>query len=629
MSSVLHASGSSPLGRRAFATLSLGALGVVFGDIGTSPLYALRESIAGEHDLPVVEATVLGVLSLMFWSLLIVVTLKYLVIVMRADNDGEGGILALAALITGPARSTRVLLMLGLFGTALLYGDGMITPAISVLSAVEGIEVAAPSVERYVIPIVVVILIGLFSIQRHGTAAIGKLFGPVMVVWFSVLALLGFVHLADEPSVFRALSPTYAVTFFIENGFEGFLVLGSVFLVVTGGEALYADMGHFGRRPIQAGWFAMVLPALMINYLGQGALLLDDPTAIENPFFLMAPSWAQWPLTVLATGATIIASQALISGAFSLTTQAISLGYLPNIRSVQTSPDHRGQVYVPAVNWFLLVACLVLVFAFGSSTSLAAAYGVAVTLTMVITTVLIASVARHRWHWKPVTVVVVLAPLLAIDVAFASANVFKIPAGGWVPLAVGFAGFLGFTTWKTGRELVAKQIERTGLGIDEFVRGLAKNPPRRHPGTGVYLHRSHGFVPPALLANLKANEQLHDTVVFLSIVTEDSPHVIRAKRARLTVHPLGFHELILRYGFSDPTNVADDLERMMIGRLNFDRRHTTYFLGRERIEVTDRPGMAKWRERLFAYMSRNAGDASVRFGLPTERCVDIGTHVDI
>ncbi len=620
---------SAPRFSKAAVALSVGALGVVFGDIGTSPLYALRESLAGEHNLAVSEANVLGILSLMFWSLIIVISIKYLAIVMRADNDGEGGILALVALLTAPVRSRRFLVLLGLFGTALLYGDGMITPAISVLSAVEGLEIAVPSVHRLVLPIVAVILIVLFSIQSHGTHIIGRLFGPVMIVWFSVLAILGIGPILGEPSVIRALNPWYAGEFFAHNGVRGFLVLGSVFLVVTGGEALYADMGHFGRKPIKVAWFTIVLPALVINYFGQGALLLSDPEAIQNPFFHLAPSWAQLPLTILATGATIIASQALISGAFSLTAQAIHLGYLPRMNMVQTSAHHRGQVYVPAINWFLLAACLGLVFAFRSSTSLAAAYGVAVTFTMVITTLLIASVARNRWKWSSTRTAIVIIPLLVVDTAFVVANVFKIPSGGWFPLLVGVAGFTIFTTWRTGRRLLSTQIENRGLTVERFLSDLETNPPSRHPGTGVYLHRSGGRVPPALLANLRHNDNLHETIVFVSVVMDDGPHVLPAARVNVAHHALGFHELTMRYGFMDEPTLASDLATFDINGLDFDPDRTTYFLGRERVAVTDRPGMVQWREHLFAFLNRNSGDPTVFFGLPSERSIDIGTHVDI
>jgi KUP system potassium uptake protein len=613
------------------ATLGLGALGVVFGDIGTSPLYALRESLAGENELAVNEANILGVLSLIVWSLLIVVTLKYLVIVMRADNDGEGGILALAALIVkrGGNRRRATLIMLALFGTALLYGDGMITPAISVLSAVEGIEVAAPSVHAWVKPIAAVILIGLFAVQHRGTSTIGRFFGPVMVLWFSTLALLGIVEMAGEPGVARALSPIWAARFFADNGGRGFLVLGSVFLVVTGGEALYADMGHFGRRSIQAVWYGLVLPALVLNYFGQGALLLRNPEAIENPFFLLAPGWAHWPLTVLATAATVIASQALITGAFSLTVQAIHLDYLPRLHTVQTSDESRGHVYVPAVNWFLLAACLILVFAFGTSSRLAAAYGVAVTMTMVITTLLVGHVAYHRWGWSALATSALTWPLLVVDIAFASANVFKIPDGGWFPLLVGLLGFLIFTTWRTGRGLVAARLERKALSVADFVAGLANDPPIRHLGTGVYLHRTPGLVPPVLLTNLRFNESLHEQVVILSIISVDAPTVPAAARAKFTHHPLGFHELELRYGYADQPRVADDLAKLVGGGVSFDEEVTTYFLGRERVDVTERPGMAIWREHLFAFLHRNAADPAQHFSIPRAHTVDIGTHVDI
>ncbi|MCB0974215.1 MAG: potassium transporter Kup [Actinobacteria bacterium] len=615
--------------RGAAAGLMLGALGVVFGDIGTSPLYSFRESLAGEHNLAVSEETVLGVLSLMIWSLIIVITIKYLIIVMRADNHGEGGILALGALIPHDSKGRAKLILLALFGTALLFGDGMITPAISVLSAVEGIEVAAPGVGDWVIPIVVVILIGLFSVQRFGTHIVGKFFGPAMLIWFGTLAVLGVTNIVHDTSVFRAIIPTYAVQFFIDEGAKGFLVLGSVFLVVTGGEALYADMGHFGRKPIEKAWYFIVFPALILNYLGQGALLLHNPEAIENPFYLLAPTWAQWPLTILATSATVIASQALITGAFSLTVQAVNLDYLPRVRTVQTSEEHRGQVYVPVVNWALLVACVGLVLAFRTSSSLAAAYGVAVTVTMVITTILVARIAQDLWKWSRTKTYLILGPILLLDLAFATANLFKIPDGGWFPLLIGMLGFLVFTTWKKGRELVAERIERTGLTIGTFVRGLKENPPHRHTGTGVYMHRRPDHVPPALIMNLRQNDSLHDTVVMLSVVTDDRPVVLRPQRARVTEFGDGFFQLEMRYGFTEAVNLSADLADLTIPALSFDPDHTAYFLGRERIEATNRPGMAIWRERLFAWMHRNASDPSRYFGIPTERSVDLGIHIDL
>ncbi len=474
-----------------------------------------------------------------------------------------------------------------------------------------------------------IILVVLFSVQRHGTATIGRLFGPVMLLWFGTLTVLGANELSTEPRVLKALNPAYAARFFIDNGGRGFLVLGSVFLVVTGGEALYADMGHFGRHPIQRGWFLLVLPALVINYLGQGALLLNHPEAIENPFFLLSPDWAHWPLIVLATAATVIASQALITGAFSLTVQAVHLGYLPRMKTVQTSPDQRGQVYVPAVNWFLLAACITLVLTFRSSTKLAAAYGVAVTLTMIITTVLIAAVAKQRWHWSTIRIVLVTTPLFVLDLAFVIANLFKVPSGGWIPLAIGLVGFTLFTTWGTGRKLLTAHVARAGLTIDRFVADLGKNAPTRHAGTGVYLHRTPGQIPPSLLANIRYNDSLHETVVFVSVTTDERAHVNPAERDRITHHGMGFHSLEMRYGFTDPTNLADDLGNLLLDGLTFDPEHTTYFLGRERISVTDRPGMAPWREHLFVFLFRNAGDPAVYFDLPPNRSLDIGTHVDI
>ncbi len=611
------------------AALGVLSLGVVFGDIGTSPLYALRESLAGEHGILVNRANVLGVLSLIFWSLIIVIMVKYLLIVMRADNDGEGGILALAALITGPANRNRRLVLLGLFGTALLYGDGMITPAISVLSAVEGLEVVAPSIHNLVAPIVVLILIALFMVQRFGTHRVGQVFGPVMLLWFLVLAVLGLASIAKEPSVLSALQPGHAVRFFVENGWKGFLVLGSVFLVVTGGEALYADMGHFGRKPIQFGWFAVALPALVINYLGQGALLLENPEAIANPFYLLAPQWARWPLTILATAAAVIASQALITGAFSLTVQAVNLGYLPRMRTVQTSAQHRGQVYVPAINWFLLIACVALVVGFDSASRLAAAYGIAVTLTMVITTLLIGWIARHRWGWSNLKTTLILGPLLVIDTAFASANMFKLPYGGWFPLVVGFAGFVIFTTWWSGRRLLRGRIDRTSISLDDFLENLAERQVHRQNGTAVYMHSRPGVVPPALRTNLRHYGTLHETIAVVSVLTDDRPHVPIEERSNVADRGLGIYEIEMHYGFTDPTTVSTDLTEVSIEDVDFDPRHATYFLGRERIEVRKRGGMATWREHLFAFMSRNASDPTAHFGISPEQAIDIGTHVDL
>ncbi|MGK2930378.1 MAG: potassium transporter Kup [Acidimicrobiales bacterium] len=626
-----HGSGP-PLG-----TLSLVALGVVYGDIGTSPLYALRETLDGPgHSLLVSPDNVLGVLSLIFWSLIIVISIKYLVFVMRADNDGEGGILALTSLITPDGHQRRrrrgrfVLILVGLFGTALLYGDGMITPAISVLSAVEGTEVATDRFEHWVIPISCLILIGLFSVQRRGTASIGKLFGPVMVVWFSILAMLGLVHIVDEPSVFRALNPVYGIAFFGQNGFKGFLALGSVFLVVTGGEALYADMGHFGRRPIQIGWFGLVLPGLLLNYFGQGALLLAEPDAIENPFYRLVPNNFVIPLVVLATLATIIASQALISGAFSLTMQAVQLGYAPRMRIVHTSASAFGQVYIPAINWALMIACLGLVLGFRSSTALAAAYGVAVTMTMIITTLLFYVVARERFRWPFRTVAALCGAFLVVDLAFFGANIFKIPHGGWFPLVIGAVVLTLLTTWRTGRQILGDRIRRAQLPLTTFLDSVfANGVPTRVAGTGVFLFSVPDMTPPALIANHRHNDVLHERVIVAAVTTEDIPRVHPAARATVTDRGHGVLSVVLHYGFMEEPHIPRGLTEGSATRLGLDPDHTTYFLGAESLVVTDRPGMARWREHLFAFMSRNATSAANYFHLPPERTMTVGMQVEL
>lgn len=626
----MHSESSGHPGRT--GVLALGALGVVFGDIGTSPLYAFREAFEGHgHELAVVEANVLGILSLVFWSLVVVISIKYLAFVMRASSDGEGGILTLTALVTpsGGRRRRRKggLVLVGLFGTALLYGDGMITPAISVLSAVEGTTIAAPSLESWVLPIAVAILVGVFAVQRRGTHAVGRIFGPVMVVWFTVLTVLGLRQIALEPRVLGALNPVHAVSFFADNGFTGVLVLGSVFLVVTGGEALYADMGHFGRRPIALGWFAFALPGLLVNYLGQGALLLREPEAIDNPFYRMAPEWAVTPLLVLATMATVIASQALISGAFSLTMQAVQLGYAPRMRIVHTSSDAHGQIYVPAVNWALMVACIGLVLAFGSSTSLAAAYGIAVTLTMTITTILFAAVARTSWEWPVGRVALVCGAFLVVDVAFLAGNIPKIPAGGWFPLVAGAVIYLLLTTWQTGRRLVAEQLSMRRTPLVKFVDEIDELAPVRVPGVAVYLFSLTGMTPPSLVANVRYNHVLHSQVVVASIVTRDVPRV--APEDRITVRTLGpgVHRVEVRYGFMD----EPDLPAALAQCPAFDAvgDEVTYFLGREIVVPTDTPGMARWRERLFGVMSRNASGAAGYFRLPADRIFEVGTRVEI
>ncbi|HSM44087.1 MAG TPA: KUP/HAK/KT family potassium transporter, partial [Acidimicrobiia bacterium] len=571
----------------------LGALGVVFGDIGTSPLYAFRESFHAAEGLAVDQGSVLGILSLMFWALILVVTIKYLIFVLRADNHGEGGILALTALAAdGLDRSRRLqrgtLLLVGLFGTALLYGDGVITPAISVLSAVEGLEVIAPDLQPYVVPLAGLIIVGLFSIQRQGTARIGALFGPVMIIWFTTIALLGFVEVLTHPRVLIAVSPTHALAFIGENPRFAFLALGAVFLVVTGSEALYADMGHFGRRPIRLVWVSLVLPALLLNYFGQGALLISDPTAISNPFYSLAPGWARLPLIVLATMATVIASQALISGAFSLTQQAIQLGYLPRMNVDHTSPREIGQVYLGAINYLLMITCVGVVFAFGSSSNLAAAYGVAVTTTMVITSALLYVVMRYRWGWSPATSVGLTVVFLAIDLAFFSANIIKLPAGGWFPLAVGLLVLVLMVVWKAGRRRLVHRLRAGELPIERFIGSIAAHPQRRVPGTAVYLYSELGYTPPPLLANLRHNEVLHETVLIVTVQWTTSPRVPRA--TRVTVHGLGegFHQVLVRYGFTETPEVPRALADFATADFGFDPDDAVYVVGKE--TVLPRPG---------------------------------------
>ncbi|MGB5382005.1 MAG: potassium transporter Kup [Acidimicrobiia bacterium] len=615
------------------AAMSLGALGVVYGDIGTSPLYALRESFESEG-LVVMDENILGILSLVFWSLLVVISIKYLTVVMRADNDGEGGILALTALILPPrrvltSRGERSLILVGLFGTALLFGDGMITPAISVLSAVEGIEVATPVLKHYVVPIALLILVGLFMIQRHGTGAVGRVFGPVMVTWFSVLALLGLPYIVESPQVLAALNPTHAFQFFANNGWRGFLALGSVFLVVTGSEALYADMGHFGRRPIATSWYVAVFPALLLTYFGQGAFLLGHPEGIANPFYLMAPDWAVWPLVVAATGATIVASQALISGAFSLTMQAILLGYLPRMRIIHTSATERGQVYIPAMNWALMVAALGLVLGFRSSSNLAGAYGVAVATTMVITTVLIHAVMRERWGWSAAVSGAVAGGFLVGDLAYFGANLFKIPDGGWFPLVVGLGIFTLMTTWKKGRELLVIALRRDELPIETFVGAIAKSKPVRVAGMAVYMFSQIGRTPPALLANLRHNNVLHESVVLLAVTTTDVPRVPESARSEVWNLGLGFFQVVLKYGFMEAPNVPEALSAITRHGFGVDPSETVYVVGRETVMATAVPGMAIWREKLFALMARNATNALRYFRLPSDRTLEIGVNVEI
>jgi len=613
--------------------LSLTALGIVFGDIGTSPIYALRESFNPANGIAPTQANVLGILSLILWSLIIVISLKYLTFVMRADNHGEGGIIALTALVNPrsqvTARRRLVLVMAGLFGAALLYGDSMITPAISVLSAIEGLEVATPLFRPYVIPITLVILITLFSVQRRGTAGIGMLFGPVTLVWFLTLAVLGVFGIASHPGVMAAVNPLQGAAFFARNGLAGFLVLGSVFLVVTGGEALYADMGHFGIRPIRLTWFILVLPALVLNYFGQGAVILEDPTTLEHPFFLMAPGWALYPLVGIATLATIIASQAVISGAFSLTQQAIQLGYLPRMKVEHTSSREIGQVYLPGINWALMLACLGLVIGFRTSSNLAAAYGVAVTTDMAVTTVIFVVVAAKRWHWSPRSIVLFLSLFLIVDLAFWGANLPKIPQGGWFPIVVAAVIFTMMTTWKKGRKVLAARLEVGALPIELLIADIRESQPTRVPGTAVFMHKDPDGTPPALLHNLKHNRVLHQRVVLMSVVTLDVPRVADEDRVRVVRVADDFHRVSAYYGFAESPDVPAILELCEKSGLAFDMMQTTFFLSRETLVAHAKGGMARWRQRLFGVMARNSLQATVYFGIPPNRVVELGMHVQL
>jgi KUP system potassium uptake protein len=626
-----HEAAGEPKGRY-LALLSLAALGVVYGDIGTSVLYAVRESFHHSHGILPTHENVLGVLSLILWALIFVISIKYGIFVLRADNRGEGGILALTSLVS-PRKSTGrrrfVLIMLGLFGTALLYGDGMITPVISVLSAVEGLEVATPFFSPYVIPITIGILVGLFMMQSRGTGGIGRVFGPITLLWFVTIAVLGIIHIVRAPSVFWAINPYYGVMFFVQNGYKGFLVLGSVFLVVTGGEALYADMGHFGRRPIRLAWYAVVLPALLLNYFGQGALLIRDPTAVENPFFRMTPTWALYPVVVIATLAAVIASQALITGAFSLTMQAVQLGYIPRVEIQHTSSRERGQIYIPAVNWVLMISCIGLVLGFQSSSNVAAAYGVAVTTTMVVTTLLLFVVERDHWKWPMWGSLAFTGVFLAIDLAFWGANIVKIPHGGWFPLVVGAVIFILMTTWKTGRRVLAEKLAAGALPIELFQKEVASHPPHRVRGTAVFMYGNPQGTPPALLHSLKHYQVLHEHTVFLSVITKEVPHVTPAERAEVESLGHGLYRITLHYGFMEDPSIPEALGRLRVKGLDLTPGRTTYFLGRETLIPGKDKGMMHWRKHLFGVMARNARPATAFFSLPPNRVVELGAQIQL
>jgi KUP system potassium uptake protein len=598
----------------------------------------MRECFFGSHSVPPTHDNVLGVLSLIIYSLVLVISVKYVALVMRADNQGEGGVLALTSLVPGRAGAASgasrlaigrpVLIALGIFGTALLYGDGMITPAISVLGAIEGLEVATPLFQPYVVPATVVILIGLFLIQKYGTHRVGGLFGPIMVIWFVTLAGLGLAWIARLPAVLWAFDPRHAVAFFVANGFTGFAVLGAVFLVVTGGEALYADMGHFGRYPIRLAWYALVLPALILNYLGQGALLLLDPT-VEHPFFLLAPSWGLLPLVALSTAAAIIASQALISGSFSITRQAIQLGLAPRLEVEHTSVYEMGQIYVPQVNWALMFATVIIVIGFGSSSALAAAYGIAVTLTMVITVLLLYVVMTERWRWPKPAAIALTATFLLIDASFLGANALKILQGGWVTLAVALLLFTLMTTWRTGRRLVAERLTARAIPLDAFVTTVAAVRPVRVPGTAVFMTAQPTGTPPALVHNLQYNKVLHEHVIVLTVSTAQKPHVPPDERVSIERLPHDLFNVRVQYGFMEDPDVPEALAQAREQGLALDPDDLTYFLGRETIIVTRRKGMAIWREKLFVLMARNAVRATAFFRLPPERVVELGVQVEM
>lgn len=615
------------------AALSIAALGVVFGDIGTSPLYALKECFHSSHGLAPNPDNILGILSLIFWALILVISIKYLSFILLADNKGEGGIMALTALIL-PLRERDqgkrgLLVILGLFGAALLYGDGMITPAISVLSAIEGLKVATPAVSHIIIPLTVVILIALFLIQSHGTGKIGIVFGPLTLVWFLVLAILGITQIIKYPMVLTAASPHYALHFLVRNGWSAFLVLGSVFLVVTGGEALYADMGHFGVRPIRLVWFGFVLPALLTNYFGQGALLLARPETLENPFYHLAPHWALIPLVLLATTATIIASQAVISGSFSITRQAIQLGFSPRLKVSHTSAKERGQIYLPSINWLLMFSCIGLVIGFGSSSRLAAAYGFSVTTDMVITTLLFFFVVYERFHWPLWTSLLLCGGFLTFDLSFFGANVAKILHGGWFPLLVAAVVFTLMSTWNTGRRILAKRMREGSMAISDFLAAIHSSMPQRVEGTAVFMTGNLNIAPSALLHNLKHNRVLHRRIVILSVVTEDVPHVAEAQRSELKDVGEGIYSLVLRYGFMDEADVPEVLSGLEVGGQPFKIMETTFFLGRETIIPSEKHGMVYWRRRLFMMLSRNALTATSFFGLPPNRVVELGMQIEI
>ncbi|WP_298580715.1 potassium transporter Kup [uncultured Luteimonas sp.] len=616
------------------AGLVVGAIGVVFGDIGTSPLYTIREAFSPHYGLVADHDTVLGVLSMIFWALSLVVTLKYVTIIMRADNDGEGGIMALMALaqrcFPKGSRSAYMVGILGILGASLFFGDGVITPAISVLSAVEGLEVVAPGLHAWIVPVTLVVLVALFSTQRYGTAKVGRIFGPITVLWFIALAALGLTNILHEPEVLKAINPWWAARFFIDHTWGGVFILGAVVLAVTGGEAIYTDMGHFGPRPIRYGWYFFVLPSLMLNYLGQGALVLEDPAAIRNPFYLGVPEWAQWPMIVLATMATVIASQAVITGGYSVARQAMQLGYMPRMRIKHTSSETIGQIYIPAINWTMMVIVVGLVVSFGNSSSLAAAYGISVSATMLIDTLLLALVARSLWpEWRQ-WVLPLCGLFLVIDVAFLIANGAKVLQGAWFPVVLGMILFTMLRTWRRGRETLRDEMQKEGIRLDAFIPGLMLAPPVRVEGTAVFMTSDKGVVPHALLHNLKHNKVLHERNVFLTVETLTVPYAATGRRLSIDSIGDGFYRVLVRFGFMETPDVPQALMQAADhSTLCFDPMETTYFVSRETIVSSAKRGMPVWRDRLFAVMHRNAAPANQFFRIPGNRLVELGAQVEI
>ncbi len=614
--------------------LVLAAVGIVFGDIGTSPLYALKECFSPEHGIPYSHGAVFGILSMIFWALLLVVTLKYVAFVLRADNNGEGGVLSLMALALRSARSDKrhyvVLLMLGALGACMLLGESVITPAISVLSAVEGLEVIQPELKRFVIPITLIIVIALFMIQRYGTAAVGRFFGPIMVIWFMALAGFGIASVVQNPQILQAVNPMHAADFIAEHTLQAYIVMGSVVLVVTGVEALYLDMGHFGRRPVRLAWLLVALPALMMNYFGQGAMMLSRPEAAANPFFMMLPEWALWPMIGLATVATVIASQAVISGAFSLANQGILLGFLPRMQILHTSDTERGQIYMPMVNWLLLILVVFTVFQFRESGNLAAAYGISVTTTMLITTCLLAVVMSNEWKINPLMVLMMVLVFLVVDFSFWTANLIKVKDGGWYPLMLGAFCFVMLTTWYKGRRLLRERVVNESVRLPDFVESLLAHPPHRVEGTAVFLTAHIDFVPVALLHNLKHNRVLHERVLFLKLSTWDVPYV--RDDERLTVSELGSNVFVVRavHGFKETPDINHVLALLEQQHgIRLELADTSFFLARDTIVPSNLPGMALWRERLFAWMMQNAAKPSDFFRIPPNRVVELGTKIEI